>query len=425
MDIIDFVVNKLLRELSIFLGLITLIGSIFLRKSARDCIVSTIKTIVGVRMLQIGANTLVDSSKPMINMLITRTGLQGRVADVWVGVGEVLERINPSLAGQIGLIMLVAWIFHLLIARITKYKVIYLTMQLAFVDTVWVLWGVLVVTGWADMPAVLLTIALLSFYWTIFPAIVQKYLKPVVGEEEITLGHNSMAAGMLAALLADLMGTSRSAEDLPLPGWLAIFKDNTVSYSIVMVCVYILISLIAGPQVGAQYSNGSHYLVFALIQGVTVAVGLLVLVYGVKLFMAELLPAFKGFAEKFVPGAIAAVDSPVFIAYRPQSALLGFISTLAGMTAGILIQVGIGLGQVTIPSVIPIFFGGSLFGVIADARSGWRGVLFSCFILGIVMIIGASFYAHLTDMRIAAPGNMDYVVIWLPLFAAYTFLFGN
>ena len=425
MDIIDFIVNKLLRELSIFLGLITLIGSIFLRKSARDCIVSTIKTIVGVRMLQIGANTLVDSSKPMINMLITRTGLQGRVADVWVGVGEVLERINPSLAGQLGLIMLVAWIFHLLIARITKYKVIYLTMQLAFVDTVWVLWGVLVVTGWADMPAVLLTIALLSFYWTIFPVMVQKYLKPVVGEEEITLGHNSMAAGMLAALLAGLMGKSRSAEDLPLPGWLAMFKDNTVSYGVVMVCVYILISLIAGPQVGAQYSNGSHYLVFALIQGVTVAVGLLVLVYGVKLFMAELLPAFKGFAEKIVPGAIAAVDSPVFIAYRPQSALLGFISTLAGMTAGVLIQVGIGLGQVTIPSVIPIFFGGSLFGVIADARSGWRGVLFSCFILGIVMIIGASFYAHLTDMHIAAPGNMDYVVIWLPLFAAYKFLFGN
>lgn len=425
MIIIDFIVNKLLRELSIFLGMITLIGCIFLKKSPRDSIASTIKTIVGVRILQIGTNTLVDYSKPMINMIITRTGLQGRVADVWVGVGEVLQRINPSLAGQVGMIMIVAWILHLLIARFTKYKVIYLTMHLAFVDTVWVLWGVSVVTGWANTPAVLLTIVLLSFYWTIFPSLIQKYLKPVVGEEEITLGHNSMAGGMLAAFLAGLMGKSRSTEDLPLPGWMTMFKDNTVSYGVLMVVIYVLIGVIAGPEVGAQFSNGSHFLVFSFIQGVTVAAGLFVLITGVKLFLAELLPAFKGFAEKIVPGAVAAVDSPVFLAYRPQSALLGFASTLVGMAAGILIQVVVGLGQITIPSVIPIFFSGSLFGVIADARSGWRGVLFSCFILGIILIIGASFYAQITDMRVAAAGNMDYVLIWLPLFAAYRFFFGN
>jgi PTS system ascorbate-specific IIC component len=419
MIIIDFIINKLLRELSIFLGLITLAGSIFLKKSPRDSITSTIKTIVGVRILQIGTNTLVESSKPMVDMLITRTGLQGRVADVWVGVGEVLQRLNPALAGQVGMIMIFAWISHLLIARISKFKVIYLTMQLAYVDTVWVLWGVTVVTGWVNTPAVLLTIFLLSFYWTILPALIRRYLKPVVGEEEITLGHNSMAGGLLAVFLAGLTGKSRSAEDLSLPGWLAMFKDNVVSYGVFMVAIYMLIGVIAGPQVGAQFSNGSHYLVFSLIQGATVAAGLFVLITGVKLFLAELLPAFKGFAEKIVPGAVPAVDAPIFITYRPQSALLGFASTLVGMAVGILIQVGVGIGQITIPSIIPIFFSGSLFGVMADAHSGWRGVLFSCFILGIVFIIGTSLYAQLTDMRIAAAGNMDYVLIWLPLFTAY------
>ena len=423
MIFIDFIINKLLRELSIFLGLITLAGSIFLKKSPRDSITSMIKTIVGVRILQIGTNTLVESSKPMVDMLITRTGLQGRVADVWVGVGEVLQRLNPALAGQVGMIMIFAWISHLLIARISKFKVIYLTMQLAYVDTVWVLWGVTVVTGWVNTPAVLLTIFLLSFYWTILPALIRRYLKPVVGEEEITLGHNSMAGGVFAVFLAGLTGKSRSAEDLSLPGWLAMFKDNVVSYGVLMVAIYMLIGVIAGPQVGAQFSNGRHYLVFSLIQGATVAAGLFVLITGVKLFLAELLPAFKGFAEKIVPGAVPAVDAPIFIAYRPQSALLGFASTLVGMAVGILIQVGVGIGQITIPSIIPIFFSGSLFGVMADAHSGWRGVLLSCFILGIVFIIGTSLYAQLTDMRVAAAGNMDYVLIWLPLFAAYRIFF--
>jgi PTS system ascorbate-specific IIC component len=183
--------------------------------------------------------------------------------------------------------------------------------------------------------------------------------------------------------------------------------------------------MIAGPQIGAQYSNNSHYLVFSLIQGVTVAAGLIVLMTGIKIFLAELLPAFTGFANIIVPGAVAAVDAPVFISYRPQSALLGFISTLAGMAAGIFIQVSSGIGQITIPSIIPIFFSGSLFGVMADAHSGWRGVLFSCFTLGIVFIFGTSFYAQLTDMQLAAAGNMDYVFIWLPLFALYKFFIGN
>ena len=77
-----------------------------------------------------------------------------------------------------------------------------------------------------------------------------------------------------------------------------------------MVVIYVLICVIAGPEVGAQFSNGSHYLVFSFIQGVTVAAGLFVLITGVKLFLAELLPAFKVFAEKIVHGAVAAVDSP-------------------------------------------------------------------------------------------------------------------
>lgn len=425
MNIVDFIVNQVLRELSIFLGLVTLIGCVFLKKSARDTLVSAVKTVVGVRILQVGSNTLVDASKPMMNMLIARTGLEGRVADPWVGVGEALQRLSPSLVGQIGLLMIGAWLLHLLIARLTPFKVIYLTMHVAFVDTVLILWGVSAVTGWTDVRAALLTGFLLALNWTLLPALVRPFLKSVVGKEEITLGHDTMAGGIAAVLLAGLAGKSRSAEELPLPGWLAVFKDSAVSYGVVMAAIYTLIGVIAGPEVGARFSNGSHYLMFSFMQGVTVAAGLLVLVTGVKMSMAELLPAFKGVAAIIVPGAIAAVDIPIFISYRPQAALLGFLSTIAGMAAGILIQIISGLNYIIVPSVLPIFFGGSLFGVMADARSGWRGVLLSCFILGIVFILGAAVYAQVTNMQVAAAGNIDYVLVWLPLFAGLKLFFGR
>lgn len=425
MTIIDFIVNQVLRELSIFLGLVTLIGCIFLKKNVHDLLVSTVKTIVGIRILQLGSTTLVSASTPMMNMLILRTGLEGRVADAWVGVGEAIQRMPQSLAGQIGLLMIGAWLLHLLIARVTPFKVIYLTMHVAFIDSVLILWGVFVITGWTDLRTVLLAGILLALNWTLLPALLRPLLKPLVGEEEITLGHDTMAGGAVAVLLAGLAGKSRSAEELPLPGWLVIFKDSIVSYGVVMTVIYTLIGVISGPLAGAQVSNGSHYLMFSFMQGVTVAAGLLILVTGVKMSMAELLPAFKGFASKIVPGAVPSVDIPVFISYRPQAALLGFLSTLAGMATGILIQIVSRLSYITIPSVLPIFFGGSLFGVMADARSGWRGVLLSCFILGIIFILGSAVYAQVTNMQLAAAGNIDYVLVWLPLFAGLRLFFGS
>lgn len=425
MNILDFITNQVLRELSIFLGLVTLIGCLFLKKTFNDTLVSTVKTIVGIRILQLGSNTLVEASKPMLNMLIARTGLEGRVADAWLGVGEAMQQMAPGLAAQIGLLMIGAWLLHLLLARVTPFKVIYLTMHVAFVDSVLILWGVSTITGWSDARATLMAGVLLALNWTVLPAILRPLLKGVVGKEEVTLGHDVMVGSMAAMAIARIAGKSRSAEELPLPGWLSIFKDNSVAYAVVMAIIYTLIGVISGPEAGARFSNGNHYLMFSFMQGITAAAGLLVLVTGVKMSMSELLPAFKGFAGIIVPGAVAAVDIPVFISYRPQAALVGFMATLGGMATGILLQVSLHLNYITIPSVLPIFFGGSMFGVVADEKAGWRGVLLSCFILGIVFILGSALYAQVTNLKLAAAGNIDYVLLWLPLFSGMRLIFGK
>lgn len=416
MVVINFIVNQVLRELSIFLGLITLLGCIFLRKPLHESLVSAVKTLAGVRILQIGTTVMVEYSKPMMNMLIASTGLEGRVADGWVGVGEILERLPATLSGQVGMLLIGAWLLHLVFARITPFKNIYLTMQVAYIDAVWVLWGVTVVTGWLDLRAYALTGLMLALYWTIFPFLAYSQIKFVAGDENVTLGHNTTMGAVLAGWLTRFAPKSQSAEELSLPGWLGIFKDNVVSYIMVMGAIFTLIGVAAGSQVGSQYSNGNNYLMFSFMQGVAVAAGMLTLVFGVKMMLAELLPAFQGFATKVVPGARAAIDAPVFLTYRPQAAMIGFLASLLGMVTGVAIQVVFGFGFITIPSVLPIFFGGSLFGVIADARSGWKGAVLSSFLLGILLIIGAALYAQVTDMRMAAGANMDFVVVWLPLF---------
>ncbi len=415
--IVDFIVNQVLRELSLFMGLIVLLGSLFLHKSFKDTLASVLKTIVGIRILQIGTNVLVEASKPMMNMLIERFGIQGRIADPWTGVGEIFERMDAALIGKVGLLMLVAWLLHLILSRFTPIKVVYLTGHVAFVDTVFVFWGVVIITRWSDWRAFILAAVLLAIYWWLSPKLVSLFIKDLVKDNPITLGHDLMYGSILAILLARVGDKEQSAEDMKLPGWLSIFKDSIISYGLVMGTLYTVIGIVVGPEIGSQYSQGMASVLYAFMQGINVAVGIVILVMGVRMFLDELIPAFEGFAKKVIPGAIAAVDIPVFMSYSPQAALLGFMVTCIGLMVGILLQLLLGSEYVTIPSIFTMFFGGSVLGVFANMSGGWKGTIFATFVLGIVMIFGGTWFAQVVDLHLAAGGHLDYAVFWAPIFS--------
>jgi len=414
MQFLDFVVNQVLREPSIFLGLIVLLGMVFMKRDFKNILVSTLKTIVGVRILQVGAGTLVSSSRPIMNMLVARFGLQGRVADPWTGVGEGLEIMaDTPLVGQIGLIMVVAWLVHLLLSRITKLKVVYLTGHVAFSDTALVTFFAWALTGWTDWRAIALAVGLLAIYWWLWPALMKKPLEKLVGDDNITIGHNMAVFGWVAMQISKLTGdTSKDTEKLEFPGWLSVMKDSVISYSVIMAILYTTIGILAGPTVGAEYSGGMNYILYSFMQGINIAVGVTILLLGVRMFLAELLPAFQGFARVVVPGAVPAVDNPVFWTYAPQATLLGLIFTVFGMLAGILLQVVLGFTYVTVPSVIPIFFGGCTLGAFASKYGGVRGTIISTFVLGIVQVLGAVWLSQVVNFQVAGGGHIDYTTYW-------------
>lgn len=425
MQILDFIVNQVLREPSIFLGIIVLLGMVFLKKKGKDILVSTLKTIVGVRILQIGAGLLVSSSKPIVNMMVARFGLEGRVADPWTGVGEGLEIMKGTpLVGQIGLIMVVAWLLHLLLSRITPLKVVYLTGHVAFSDTALVTFSVFALTGWTDWRAIAFAAVLLAIYWWLWPALMKKPLEKLVGEDNITIGHNMAVFGWVAMMISKLTGDPKNdTEKLKLPGWLSVMKDSVISYSIIMAFLYTLIGVLSGPTAAAEYVGGMNYILFSFMQGINIAVGITILLLGVRMFLAELLPAFQGFAKVVVPGAIPAVDNPVFWTYAPQATLLGLIFTVIGMTVGVGLQVLVGSAYVTVPSVIPIFFGGCTLGAFASKYGGIRGTIISTFLLGIVQVFGAVWFSQVVGFQVAGGGHIDYCTYWPALLSALKLLF--
>lgn len=84
----------------------------------------------------------------------------------------------------------------------------------------------------------------------------------------------------------------------------------------------------------------THWAVFAIKSGLNFAGAVYVILSGVRLVVSEIVPAFRGIAEKLVPGAVPAIDCPVVFPYAPNAVLIGFLVSFVGGVVGLLVLDG-------------------------------------------------------------------------------------
>ena len=136
-------------------------------------------------------------------------------------------------------------------------------------------------------------------------------------------------------------------------------------------------------------------------QTLTFTGGLYVIITGVRLFLGEIVPAFVGITEKFIPGAKPALDCPVVFPYAPTATVLGFISAYAAGLICMFIMAAMKT-TVMIPVAIPFFFIGATAGVFGNARGGWKGCVLGAFVTGILISVGpAVIYGILTSVGLS------------------------
>jgi ascorbate-specific PTS system EIIC-type component UlaA len=88
----------------------------------------------------------------------------------------------------------------------------------------------------------------------------------------------------------------------------------------------------------STFSGGQNYLVYAIIMAITFAAGVFIILQGVRLILAEIVPAFTGFSEKLVPNARPALDCPVVYPYAPNAVLIGFLFSFLGGLVGLFLS---------------------------------------------------------------------------------------
>jgi PTS system ascorbate-specific IIC component len=410
---------KVLLELitlpAFILGLIALVGLLIQKKSTSEVIVGTIKTILGLLIMSIGIGALINALIPiqaMFQVGIPAAGFETFVTFDEAVVGAVQSANEANIGAAIAWTMLFGYIIHLVLARITKFKFVYLTGHM-----IWIHAGAFAILfqsfGLSLFWTVLLASIVDGVYMTLAPALAQPVMRKIIGNDSIAFGHGQTLLNMVGAWVGKLVGDPNdSAEESEMPDSLNFFRDMAISISLIMIVVALVAVILAVIQIGIAgvqetISGGQNWFIFALLQALGFTAGVLVLLQGVRMLIAEIVPAFKGVADKLIPGAIPALDCPVIYPFAPNSLIIGLISGTIGQVLGMFFLALISW-PVPLPSMIAAFFASGAGAIFGNATGGRRGAWAGGFIWGFVGWIMISFaYKFQVFGDLAGMGAID------------------
>lgn len=392
--ILNFIGQQIFNVPAYLVGLITSFGLITLKKPVGEIIGSGIKATMGFLILGAGAGVVVLSLEPLSELILGATGARGVIP-----TNEVISALASKQYGTISAyILFLGFLTMIFLARFTPLKYVFLTgHHMVFMS---ILLSIVLSVGFGkghELLVILFGSILLGMIMVILPALTQPWIKKIMGNDKIAVGHFGTLGYIVSATLGNYIGKkSQSTEKINFPGGLRFLKDSMISTSLSMVILYMVFavwSLISLPDNQAlaifDSPDNGDYLMSAFAQALQFGIGVAIILYGVSTILKELVPAFEGIAKKIVPGAKPAIDVPMIFPKAPNAVLIGFLSSFAGGLVGLVILASF-LGPVfglalILPGMVPHFFTGGGSGIFGNCTGGKIGAITGGFINGMLI----------------------------------------
>ena len=392
---INFVLN-IFKTPALILGLVAFVGLLLQKKSAGQVFSGTVKTALGMLVLSAGAGLIVGEILPFVDLFSHVFSLEGFATSSEAVVGAMQGAV-AVIATTSSLIMAIGFLVNVALARFSPLKYVFLTGHMMWILSVAIAGSLYAAGGFNETMIVVIGSILQGLLMVTLPAIAQPLVRKVTGTDNFAIAHLTTIGTATAAYIGGFLGDkSKNAEDIKLPESLEFFKDTSMSVSIVMGIFYLIITIMAGPEVVAPYAGDTNYIVYGILKALGFTAGILVLLQGVRMFLGELVPAFKGISDKVVPGAIPALDVPALFAYAPNSLMIGFVTAVVGMIIAMFVSSAV-FGVVPLVSIIGAFFTGGVAGILGNANGGRRGAIISGFIYGFLLIFLSAFLFTIFD----------------------------
>lgn len=409
MAFVEFLMNEILSIPAVLVGLMVFIGLAVQKVDFSKLASGTLKSIIGFLILSAGADVIVASLNSLGGIIENRFNIQGVIPN-----NEAVVALAQQMFGtETALIMGFGFLANILFARFTPMKYIFLTGHHTFFMAA-LLSAVLGTAGLSGVLLVVVGSILLGFLMVLMPTIGQPFMRQVTGSDDVAIGHFSTVGYVAAGFIGKLVGNKeKSTEDIKMSDKWAFLKDSLLSTAITMVAIFIIIAILAGSDIVGEYAGDQNFIMFSIMQGLTFAAGLSIILLGVRMILNEIVPAFKGIADKIVPGAKPALDIPIVFPYAPTAVLIGFLFSFAGGLISMAL-LGVLSLPLIIPGLVPHFFTGAGAGVFGNATGGRIGAAAGGFVNGVLIsFLPAFLLPVLGDLGFANTtfGDADFGVV--------------
>ena len=403
----NFFEVNILTQPAFFVGLIVLLGYALLRRPLRECLAGFIKATVGYMILSVGSGNLVSTFRPIMTALSTRFNLSAAVLDPYFG--QVAARAAIDAIGRsvsvIMSVILVGFLFNVALVALrkaTKIRTVYTTGHVMIHQSCVMTWiFMFLFPEMNDLTISLVLGVLLGTFWAVSSNMTVEPTQKLTDGGNFAVGHQQMFGVWFADKIGSRVGrkNKKSIEDIKLPGFLQMFNDSTVATSILMLLFFGTIIVILGPDLMHELDTGfgadQSFFFYIISKAFAFTVNLNILMYGVRMFVAELSESFQGISDKLLPGSLPAVDCAATFGFgHPNAVTLGFIFGALGQFLVILGLVVFKSPILVITGFIPVFFDNGAMALFANRNGGLRAVFLVTFFSGILQALGGAIMAH-------------------------------
>lgn len=381
MDLILNVLTSMINQAAVLVGLMCFIGLVA-QKAPFDRVMSgTLKAFLGFLVMGQGSNIITGMLDPLNAIMMEAFNIEGVIP-----VNEAITAIASEQFGmQMALIAFFGLMLNMVFARITPLKYIFLSGH----HTIFMACLTAVMFNAINVPSELiipLGAVITGAVSTIMPALSMPFMRKITGGDTIAMGHMATTCYVISGLIGKVFGgdpEKTSTEKIEFPKWMGFFREPVILMGIGVFLVSLVCCIFAGPEFVATYAGDTNMVVWAFIQGFTFSAGVQVILTGVRMMLAEIVPAFKGIADKIVPNAIPALDCLTVFPFAPNAVLVGFFAYTIGQIIAFMLFFPLGM-TVIVPTLLHSFFMGGTAAIFGNAMGGRRGAFLGALFAGIM-----------------------------------------
>lgn len=429
------VIQTFLTEPAILIGILVGIGYALDKKTPIKIITGMISAMVGLMMVLFGGFQFSATFKPVAEAVSKAYGVHGYLMDSYAMKAATQIALGDNF-GYVGYVFVLAFFTNLILVLFGRYtgaKGIFLTGNTGVSHSQAVLWLIVFWLGFGWVQSIVIAGVLTGVFWAFSTTLIVKPIAKVTNNAGFTIAHNQMLGLWFFSKFAHKFGDpeKHDAENLKLPGWLAIFNHNVTAIAIVMTLFVGGFLLATGIDNVQLMAKGKPWYIYIINLGLQFSMYMVILLQGVRMMVGEINGSFKGWQDRFIPNAIPAVDVAALLPFSPNAATLGFVfvpsarffpwAFCCSPIALLWYYLGLFRSSFRRPNRC-----------ISQPNGGYRSVIICTFLLGIIQTFGTVWAIPLTGLAkegVGWTGIFDWATLWpaiceLLKFIASTFHLG-